>query len=290
MRLRTIGSIVAVTTALALVYCVAGPSLRAAPVATNVGTDNCVMCHDSKLADFKKLAKGSRHAEAKGLKEASGCEACHGPGSLHTEDENHKEILNPGKADVKQATAPCLKCHAAFFRPQEFTRSPHYQNKVTCRDCHVVHGVTKEKHQLKQTETELCLSCHKKQKADFRRNSHHPVLEGRLQCSDCHDPHRSSMAGAKGKATGGNECLKCHQQLKGPFRVEHDPMVGGLGDACQTCHFPHGSPNAKLTKMFGRGLCLQCHTDRATHFVGSRCWDAGCHTEVHGGKRRLLFR
>ncbi len=255
-----------------------------------IGDEMCGSCHDEVVTKWKKTRHGQTISHVGLTKEPQTCETCHGPGSEHPSDENHKKIYNPGKMSSREIVKRCVDCHSSTVKSVEWAASPHGNNDVRCSQCHDIHNPTKADHLLKQDTTKLCLSCHKKQNAEFRRNSHHPVLEGRLDCTDCHNPHKPAVvAGRKLKSTGENLCLKCHQQMKGPFLYEHDPLVSGLTEACQACHIPHGSPNPKLMKLFGRGLCLQCHTDRLPHFTGRKCWDVGCHSEVHGGKRPRLF-
>jgi DmsE family decaheme c-type cytochrome len=133
--------------------------------------------------------------------------------------------------------------------------------------------------------SQACLSCHSEQRAEFSLPSHHPVKEGRIECADCRDPHRPVTEKIKLET-----CTKCHLQQRGPHIYEHGAISGnGLTDACLSCHVPHGSPNQRMLKLTNRGLCLQCHADRATHFPGRNCAD--CHQAVHGSNTStLLFR
>lgn len=270
-------------------------STKATVVAWNgkaeyVGDDICKGCHGEVGDKWQKTRHGQALTHAGLSKEARTCETCHGPGSEHANDDSHKKIYNPASLPAKDVVKRCQPCHASTVKPLEWAASGHGGNEVACNKCHDLHNPTKTAHLLKQEPPTGCLSCHKKQNAEFRRNSHHPVLEGRLNCTDCHNPHKPMGIGKNLKATGENLCLKCHPNRKGPFIVEHDPLVSGLTESCQACHLPHGSPNLKLTKLFGRGLCLQCHTNRVNHQMGQTCWQIGCHSEMHGGNKRLFFR
>jgi predicted CXXCH cytochrome family protein len=83
-------------------------------------------------------------------------------------------------------------------------------------------------------------------------------------------------------------CIACHDDHRGPFKFEHGAHADDMGDGCLDCHRPHGAPNTRLLKLFGRGLCLQCHGDKVNHNAGTICWD--CHVGVHGSNTsRLLF-
>ena len=118
----------------------------------------------------------------------------------------------------------------------------------------------------------------------FALTSHHPVREGRMECYDCHDPH-----GRQSNRDFVNKCLSCHAQHRGPFVFAHGAISGDLTDSCLDCHRAHGSPNRRLLKYTGRGLCLQCHADKALHFVGVTCWTSGCHKQVHGSNSNPLL-
>ena len=269
-------------------------SVKQGPVwegkAEYVGDAICLGCHTNVGDDWKKTRHGQTLSHRGTGKEMRTCETCHGPGSEHASDENHKKIFNPATMPSDRVINRCLPCHSSTAKILEWAASAHGQNDVACSKCHDLHKPTTREFLLKQDQTALCVSCHKKQNAEFRANTHHPVLEGRVACTDCHNPHRPDGIGRGLKALGENPCLRCHTEVKGPFRVEHDPNVSGLAEGCLTCHRPHGSPNPKLLKLFGRGLCLQCHTDRATHRVsGGTCWNVGCHSQVHGGRRPLLM-
>lgn len=147
-----------------------------------------------------------------------------------------------------------------------------------------------------QAVDELCASCHRRQLAEARQFSHHPILEGRVKCTSCHDPHRGDRERSLARGDVAETCLQCHEQIRGPFRYEHDPTrAGGLGLSCLECHRPHGSPNRALTTLYSRGLCVQCHTDiqRDPPHRGRTgdCWRSGCHVAVHGSNHsRFLFR
>jgi predicted CXXCH cytochrome family protein len=88
-----------------------------------------------------------------------------------------------------------------------------------------------------------------------------------------------------------DRCVPCHTDKRGPFVFEHD--MATTADGCLTCHQAHGSPNNKLLKLNGRGLCLQCHSDIAldpAHLSRpGNCWRAGCHADIHGSQESRVF-
>ena len=291
--------------------------------AAYVGSESCMDCHDD-IGDFYK---DSPHAVARNLSipgtAIGGCEACHGPGSRHIEEDGEGFIITAeilagldeaGKADM------CTQCHIAHRT--EWAGGPHAGSGTTCADCHAdqVHfgGTAKPAGEF-GNPAEFCLQCHTAQVADFRMPFRHRVLEGQITCGDCHDPH---AAPAENGWNGLNEtCLNCHQEMAGPFVFEHE---GVADEDCTVCHRPHGSMNDKLLASDGSSLCLQCHFDiqfldvdesialgtfphgdvtgrcgechagsvsGGPHLAAggeARCYD--CHYEIHGSNVSPTFR
>jgi DmsE family decaheme c-type cytochrome len=93
-------------------------------------------------------------------------------------------------------------------------------------------------------------------KAQIRRTSHHPIVEGRVTCTDCHNPH--GTVGPKLLVGNGiNEtCFKCHADKRGPFLWEHRPV----SEDCTVCHIPHGSVHERLLRQKPPILCQSCHS------------------------------
>jgi DmsE family decaheme c-type cytochrome len=254
---------------------------KAPPAATYVGTDTCVGCHQ----DVKDGLQKTLHGAAMLAEEAAGrghlCEGCHGPGSRHADDPTTKDISAPLRANARNGTG-CLSCHDKRLSPVRWKMSEHKRAEVACVDCH---GQKDQPHAdlTRRPTSDLCLSCHGDQRGLFALTSHHPVREGRIDCADCHDPHRPM-----GREMNRDLCLPCHADRRGPFVFEHGAISGDLTDGCLDCHRPHGSPNARLLKLPGRGLCLQCHGNKVNHMVGTACWD--CHAGIHGSNSSpLLF-
>ena len=270
-----------------------GEEAEAEEPAFRLGSETCLECHAQFASAWGTQRHNTYHQSDKLPEELQGCEGCHGPGSKHLEDPDFGHIINPAKQDGKQAAEPCLQCHGTHIAQADWMSGAHAQNGVSCGGCHEVHAATDQPWMLKKSQTETCLTCHPDQKAMFQMNSHHPVLEGRLDCIDCHDPHRAGEGSKKLLKSGDDRCLSCHMEKRGPFVFEHSTALDSADSSCLECHAPHGSPNAKLTRFFGRAVCLQCHTDIATDAAhqarGGDCWQAGCHNRIHGSNQNRLF-
>ncbi len=271
--------------------------------ATYVGSDACLDCHEEIADLYAHTPHSVDLAPLVPGGEATSCEACHGPGSVHAEDEEPASIINVEMLramDDTQRDAMCLQCHTSEHAG--WVGGPHQGTGISCADCHAdqIHFQVEAKPALAfRNESEFCLQCHTDQVTDFRLPFRHRVLEDQIMCNDCHDPHSGF---ATDTWNGLNEtCLGCHTEMAGPFVFEHD---GVQSEDCTTCHRPHGSTHDKMLTTDGNTLCLQCHyessfnPDESWALAGvghsglvqneGRCFD--CHTEIHGSNVTPTFR
>ncbi|MBW3625128.1 MAG: DmsE family decaheme c-type cytochrome [Armatimonadetes bacterium] len=257
--------------------------------ATFVGSAACLPCHADLSKEFQRTVHSDALLLAHQIGSQSGCESCHGPGSRHAATGDPKLILNPMKLAPRRNSELCLRCHTGQVSSHDWQTSAHSQAGVSCSSCHQVMKQVVSK-LLRKPANELCVTCHRKEAAQFAMVSHHPVPEGRMQCVDCHNPH-SGVNEAMLRMPANDQCVSCHAEKQGPFEFEHPAVNGGFTEGCLSCHTPHGSPFKDLRKLAGRGLCIQCHTDKAVGHFDSRpdCSSAGCHTEIHGSHDDPLF-
>lgn len=275
---------------------------QAADAYTAKGADTCLECHDDETLAYSGSALfKTKHAQRGGKRSPFGvgglqCEACHGPGALHAKNKK-PETINGFKTDSKftleQRNQVCMNCHEGLARTS-WHAGAHERAQLACTDCHKVH---KEHDPVltKATESNVCLACHKQQRADFQKASTHPVRQGRMACSDCHASHGSAAPAMLVKATLNQTCTSCHTEKRGPVLWEHAPVA----EDCGACHTAHGSVRAALLTKSPPLLCQQCHNPAghpsvartptglpgaggggAIFLVGNSC--ANCHTQVHG--------
>lgn len=288
-----------------------------------VGSETCQACHEDQFKAFSGT-KHAKLAEVKSWKDkAQGCESCHGPGKQHVEGAGDKtKIISFQNKNSKQISESCMTCHSGKESHNNFRRGEHWRNDVGCTDCHSAHGsalgnshadsitfpgeTTKQNPgvataaMLKQSEPQLCMSCHTETKAQFAKPFHHKVMEGAMKCTSCHNAHGGFEAKQTTLAVGSDaSCVKCHSNKQGPFAFEHAPLKT---EGCAACHTPHGSANPKmLNRSSVRQLCMECHSaisdqvetpgtpsfHNQTNVRYQNC--TVCHTAIHGSNSSAVF-
>lgn len=232
------------------------------------------------------------------------CETCHGPAKDHTKRQADGSRLPPPmtfsrEAPVEDKNAVCLGCHEGGAR-FHWLGSTHDLEAVACVDCHDVHAANDQVLSL-ETQPQVCFQCHQEQRAQFMRQSRHPVQAstaaeshiGLMSCSDCHKPHGSSGPSLLARNTVNETCYECHAEKRGPFLFEHAPVR----EDCTNCHVPHGSNYENLLSARQPWLCQQCHSasfhpsgvysgtgippdGAAQQILGKACLN--CHSQIHG--------
>jgi DmsE family decaheme c-type cytochrome len=230
----------------------------------------CTRCHDeTETAPILSIYQ-TKHG-VRGDARTPTCQSCHGASSKHlggnvdgkgrpSPDFVFKKGVYQPNGDRERASQ-CLACHKGGAR-NNWDGGAHQNNGVACNDCHVVHR-PKDKVFDKKTQPEVCFACHKDQRADVKKISHHPIEEGKVVCSDCHNPHGSTGPKLMKKNTVTETCFQCHAEKRGPFLFEHQPAV----EDCTNCHTPHGSNITPLLKSRPPFLCQECHD--GTHASGT---------------------
>jgi len=280
-----------------------------------VGDAVCTKCHDEDQA-YPVLRIGkTRHGVTADARTPT-CTSCHGASEQHTRKGSDADrprpditysVMNSSVPDGERVqnevryaassaadrNAACLGCHQGGDR-MFWASSAHSNRDVACNNCHQIH-TGDDRVQAKATQTELCFGCHKEQRAQMHRPSHHPVPEGLMSCSDCHNPHGSAGTKQLQSDSVNETCFQCHVEKRGPFVHNHQPVT----EDCSICHNPHGTTIAKMLNSRPPFLCQECHSHeshpsqaaalpngRATSTrqlgsVGRGCLN--CHVNIHGG-------
>ena len=230
------------------------------------GDAKCTRCHGAE-DDFPVLAIGQTRHGVKADGRTPSCTSCHGESDRHiNKPADAKERPKPDvtfkgahKSVANAQNGQCLACHKGGNR-MHWEGSRHQGEDVPCAACHSVHAA-KDPVLAKVTQPQVCFTCHKTERAQANRISHHPILEGKVACSECHNPHGGTGPKLLAKNTVNETCYTCHAEKRGPFLWEHP----SASDDCMNCHTPHGSTNPPLLRARTPWLCQECHGDGAPH-------------------------
>lgn len=267
------------------------------------GDAKCTRCHDENEAvPVLSIAK-TKHGVAKDGRTPT-CVTCHGESEKHAnkpEDvkdrpATERNFTKKSKLTADEKSAVCSTCHQGG-KHMNWNTSAHANRDVACTSCHQVH-TSHDKVRDKRAQPEVCYTCHKQQRAEANKPSHHPIPEGKMTCSDCHNAHGSAGQKMLVKDTTNATCFTCHAEKRGPFVHNHQPVV----EDCSNCHNPHGTTAEGMLKSRQPFLCQQCHGESAhpgnvpgtrTNLPNAVSTNIGpgmgqargcvnCHTNIHG--------
>lgn len=226
----------------------------------------CADCHSTAVE--KNYDPATRSYQTVFAVEDVGCEACHGPGSLHAEAAGRGEIAAlPALRTAPETINVCAQCHsrrsqlAEGFQPAasyfdhylpsllrsglyhpdgqildevyvygSFLQSRMHLAGVSCSDCHDPHSA-----EIKTPGNAICTQCHNPQ-----GRSDYPSLNAGNYDDPAHHHHAVDTPAA--------QCVNCHmtsQVYMGiddrrdhSFRIPRPDLSAELGtpNACASCH------------------------------------------------------
>jgi DmsE family decaheme c-type cytochrome len=278
------------------------------------GDAKCTGCHDEadepvpSMLDLKPgvLRIGKTKHGTKADSRTPSCTNCHGESLDHNNYKGKDKPPKPDRVFTKHGLSSaevrndaCISCHQKDAKRSHWEGSTHQLRDVACNDCHQVH-TNKDKVRNKRTQSEVCFTCHKEQRAQINRPSHHPIPEGKMTCSDCHNAHGSAGPKLMVRDSVNSTCYTCHMEKRGPFVHNHEPV----SEDCGNCHNPHGTTAENMLKVRAPFLCHQCHTPHGgfiPQLIGAQVTAPtaaalgkgttnvtqgraclNCHTQVHG--------
>jgi DmsE family decaheme c-type cytochrome len=266
----------------------------------------CTACHNESWRTPVLTLYQTRHGNRADPR-APNCQSCHGDSDAHQKDPGgaHPDVVFAAKSKNVSSSddryTACLTCHQTDSKRSHWMGSTHESRDVACVSCHQVHtahDAVRDKH----TQPDVCFACHKEQRTQINKPSHHPIPEGKMGCSDCHNPHGSVGPKLMKRDSVNETCYTCHMEKRGPFVHTHEPVA----EDCANCHNPHGTTAENLLKARPPFLCHQCHTPHGGNIAQLRgqgqpsallsgitggksginytmargC--VNCHTQVHG--------
>ncbi|MCA9400897.1 MAG: hypothetical protein KC713_04680 [Candidatus Omnitrophica bacterium] len=204
-----------------------------------VGMETCVTCHEDEHREYQLSSHARIEIKTDDGTLVQGCETCHGPGSMHVDAGGGKGTMI--KADKNPQM--CFSCHSD--KEMEFRlpyRHPVLEGKMSCTDCHNIHGSDKNPWTLTSLDgtSGVCFNCHKEQRGPFVYE-HEAMREG---CTNCHNVH-GAINDKMLIVRDNNLCFKCHSQADMSVTIGDSDHSGRLDEGtCFSggCHTAvHGS-------------------------------------------------
>jgi DmsE family decaheme c-type cytochrome len=274
-------------------------------MAVHTDVEACMKCHEDEVASFRNTTHSHK------WKNGMACEQCHGDAAKHLETGGAPGTIQTMKdRSPNEVSSTCIKCHERTGEQGQSKMSEHYRAGVGCTNCHSLHPTDEHKKEMaavgkspmmKAKQSELCLSCHNAQSADFTKPTHHRLKEGVMECTNCHNPHGTNQPHQL-RADTKTLCVNCHQDKRGPYAFEHNAQAL---DGCMACHDSHGSASRHMLKARDpRTLCLSCHSRENAIYRGagagvphSRAGNSlqttgdctRCHASIHGSNYSEYF-
>jgi len=241
-----------------------GATAWAATPAERAASKECVQCHDQ---DDLPAWQRSPHAQAQDPRTPA-CVSCHGPSEQHVhgkpQGKPDRMFTKGSPTPIAERNAACLNCHQKDAKRAMWGGSQHESADLACTTCHRIH-TNNDRVTARATQADVCFTCHKEQRTQFMRPSHHPLPEGKITCTDCHNPHGSTGPKLVKRDSTNDTCYTCHAEKRGPFVFSHEPVT----EDCANCHNPHGTTVASMLKVRPPMLCQQCHTPHVTGGIGA---------------------
>jgi len=204
----------------------------------------CARCHTTHLTINSKDVAHTQ-ADTAWVEPGIGCEACHGPGSLHAEyfESNYVNRVAAGPA-----MSVCARCHGSdillgstdIYRIYE----PGYSREGRTNDLSAYFQQTPLQPGRTVPTVEVWADGEPKGIGMlFRSMIESQCYENaEIRCYSCHNPHDNKREAVPGilqpSATSDNYCMGCHEQFESDVEKHTRHTTGTSGSFCYDCHMP----------------------------------------------------
>jgi DmsE family decaheme c-type cytochrome len=170
-------------------------------VYTKGGAEVCLRCHSGeRMRAIQDSAHGNMENMFTPLA-SQGCEACHGPGSIHVSrahggagfpkmiDFGRGSNFSPREVQIEA----CLACHHEDQGGRsviEWQSSSHNRKSINCSTCHTVHVKTDPMQDADQ-QVATCNRCHRKALQQHEHFEDSDINFDTLSCGTCHNVHEA---------------------------------------------------------------------------------------------------
>ena len=248
----------------------------------------CADCHSTGVE--KNYSQKNNTYDTTFTEVNVGCEACHGPGSLHiqamseergAQEERELYIDMSTTEEARNLVDKCGRCHS---RRQQLT-AKYRHNSKDLLDHYLPAALRSDLyHGDGQIDEEVFVYGSYLQSRKYQYG---------VDCRNCHDPHSARL-----KQEGNNVCTACHSAQSYDVEEHHHHANADMDKAgiqCIDCHMPgkyymvrdfrrdHSFrvPRPDLSEQYGTpNACQHCHADQ-----GDR-WASDAIDKWFGGERR----
>ena len=267
----------------------------------------CAECHSTGVEKNYDLAS-NRYATTWNEIDV-GCEACHGPGSLHVRwSESGADPTRRGRGfavDLRNDALWQFSGESPIARRAR-PRTSHAEID-TCARCHARRaniaepapdGAFLDAYRPALLDADLYHADGQIQNEVYVWGS---FLQSRMYaagvtCSDCHDPHALAIDEPD------RACVACHEPDTFSTKAHHHHGEDSPGASCVACHMPAQTymeidprrdhsiriPRPDLTqKVESPNACTQCHTERTARWAtdaATRMWGPSQRDRAHWGE------
>ena len=240
-------------------------------------------CADCHTTNYRKNFSEAVDSYASTWSEMGvGCEACHGPGSLHVERIQAGEY-----SDKQSGFLTDLSNHSDFYfdatSPIAINKGKSSSNQLkVCAECHSRREALGERQEGSEYSDVYRLSLLREGmyfpdgKIEDEVYVHGSFLQSKMHqagvvCSSCHDPHSAKL-----RMPGDKVCSRCHLPEVFAKKEHHGHSTTESSPGCLECHMPtrtymgvddrhdhsFSKPSLEWSLRTGSSnACVDCHVD-----------------------------
>ncbi len=254
----------------------------------------CAACHSTNLKKGYDEASNSYKTTFSEVNVS--CEACHGPGSRHTDWA--AQVKPPYQADDDRGLV--VQLHSRWNEAWKFASGAKIAQRdrpadaAVMNDCAACHA---RRSTLTETVTPGAPLADSHRLAELMPPLYHAdgqqrdevyvwgsFLQSRMYqkgvtCLDCHDAHTAKL-----RVEGNALCVRCHDAAQFDTQQHHFHKLGTAGAQCVECHMPAQNymvvdarrdhsirlPRPDLSLSLGSpNACTQCHTEKKSEWAAA---------------------
>ena len=185
----------------------------------------------------------------------------------------------PAIAGESAKASDCSTCHEdtvkAFYKSLHGSSMKAKSPALAEGSCTVCHGPADahigdpKKENIRMPDASACVQCHRSPGPMMMLGTPGHERNG-VSCTECHAAGRHAEKGSKSLLAGEpvELCAKCHREEAGAQARPFSHRDGSKPFACTNCHSVHSKGRTGTLGQLGHGgVCLDCHTDKASPFV-----------------------